>query len=144
MEESSGERNTDDGDDNDDVCEGCATAEILLLLLRLLLLLGLHLFFKPGRWGGFFLSTILHVFVPITSSSSPSSRYKHVLGHFSNPNAYACTHTLDWLSDVVNSCVVPHLSLQQHAAGDGGNGALDLLELYCGNGNHTVMMIGGV
>jgi len=52
--------------------------------------------------------------------------YKHVFGHFSNPNAFACAHTLDWLSGAVRSLVGA-----DHAK------TRDLLELYCGNGNHT-------
>jgi tRNA (uracil-5-)-methyltransferase len=53
--------------------------------------------------------------------------YKHVHGHFSNPNAYACAHTLNFLADVVRAHVVD----RAHT---------DLLELYCGNGNHTVAL----
>ena len=56
-------------------------------------------------------------------------RYKHILGHFSNPNAYACQHTLNWLCDVVKT-LMPHASR-----------SFDLLELYCGNGNHTVISV---
>mmetsp|Transcript_78428 Transcript_78428/g.153448 ORF Transcript_78428/g.153448 Transcript_78428/m.153448 type:complete len:507 (+) Transcript_78428:122-1642(+) len=54
-------------------------------------------------------------------------RYKHVMGHFSNPNAFACKHTLDWLSDVATNNIKNRASV-------------DLLELYCGNGNHTVAL----
>jgi tRNA (uracil-5-)-methyltransferase len=53
--------------------------------------------------------------------------YKHVHGHFSNPNAYACAHTLNFLSEVVRDNVLDRKST-------------DLLELYCGNGNHTVAL----
>jgi len=55
--------------------------------------------------------------------------YKHVFGHFSNPNAFACEQTLDWLSGAVRS-LVPEAERQKR----------DLLELYCGNGNHTVAL----
>jgi tRNA (uracil-5-)-methyltransferase len=52
-------------------------------------------------------------------------KYKHLYGHFSNPNAYACKHTLDFLTATVMSIPTQHRTK-------------DLLELYCGGGNHTV------
>jgi tRNA (uracil-5-)-methyltransferase len=56
-------------------------------------------------------------------------QYKHVFGHFSNPNAYACEHTLEWLSAAVRT-MIPSDQRQGR----------DLLEIYCGNGNHTVAL----
>ena len=53
--------------------------------------------------------------------------YRHVFGHFSNPNAFACEHTLDFLSSAAREGI-PAAERAE----------IDLLELYCGNGNHTV------
>jgi len=53
-------------------------------------------------------------------------RYRQPEGSFSNPNASVCIGTLDWLCSVV-------------AAIDGAKEA-SFLELYCGNGNHTVAL----
>ena len=50
-------------------------------------------------------------------------RYKQVEGAFSNPNGVVNAMSLGWLCEVVN-----------------GIKGKDLLELYCGNGNHTVAL----
>eukprot|EP00755_Sulcionema_specki_P018406 Sspe_Gene.66793::Locus_39464_Transcript_1_1_Confidence_1.000_Length_1432::g.66793::m.66793/K00557/trmA; tRNA (uracil-5-)-methyltransferase len=49
--------------------------------------------------------------------------YKQMAGSFSNPNGHMAIHTLNWLD----------LCAREMPRGD-------LLELYCGNGNHTVAM----
>mmetsp|Transcript_39381 Transcript_39381/g.111593 ORF Transcript_39381/g.111593 Transcript_39381/m.111593 type:complete len:433 (-) Transcript_39381:1699-2997(-) len=53
-------------------------------------------------------------------------RYMQPEGSFSNPNASVCIGTLEWLSSVAAGIA----DAQEH----------DFLELYCGNGNHTVAL----
>lgn len=53
-------------------------------------------------------------------------RYKQPEGSFSNPNASVCVGTLNWLCSVASSI-------------EGAEGHF-FLELYCGNGNHTVAL----
>ena len=55
--------------------------------------------------------------------------YRHIFGHFSNPNAYACGQSLDFLSSAATSGIAASVRK-----------SCDLLELYCGNGNHTVAL----
>ena len=62
-------------------------------------------------------------------------RYQQLEGAFSNPSAAMAEHTLSWLCAAAADIVAA-------AAGSGG-GAREppsLLELYCGNGNHTVAL----
>jgi tRNA (uracil-5-)-methyltransferase len=59
-------------------------------------------------------------------------RYKQVDEGFSNPNSSVNARVLDWLCEaaaMINT--------------DASVGGLDLLEMYCGNGNHTVALAGG-
>jgi len=58
-------------------------------------------------------------------------RYKQVEDGFSNPNGPVNKSSLDWLCASMQAIVA---SRQAEQAG------LDLLELYCGNGNHTVAL----
>ena len=51
--------------------------------------------------------------------------YKQVEGSFSNPNSAVSLRSVDWLCSVVRG-------LEKTGGAEG-----DLLELYCGNGNHT-------
>ena len=51
--------------------------------------------------------------------------YKQVEGSFSNPNSAVSLRSVDWLCSVAQGL--------EKVCSDGG----DLLELYCGNGNHT-------
>eukprot|EP01052_Picozoa_sp_SAG31_P014528 SAG31_NODE_906_length_11091_cov_22.589065_2_plen_586_part_00 len=66
-----------------------------------------------------------------------SPRYVHTETAFSNPNAGMAVHTLNWLSSCADQI---RQEIQQHTGKD--NEPLDLLELFCGNGNHTVVMAG--
>ena len=68
-----------------------------------------------------------HVLEEYRLADGRTLKYRHTYGHFSNPNAYANVHTLDFLSSAVKS--IPQSERQK-----------DLLELYCGNGNHTVAL----
>lgn len=56
--------------------------------------------------------------------------YEQAEGFFSNPSHGACVFTVAWLCDAIRKWVPP--------TGSGGRGSL--LELYCGNGNHTVAL----
>uniref|UniRef100_A0A7S0JH67 tRNA(Phe) (4-demethylwyosine(37)-C(7)) aminocarboxypropyltransferase n=1 Tax=Calcidiscus leptoporus TaxID=127549 RepID=A0A7S0JH67_9EUKA len=58
--------------------------------------------------------------------------YRQIEGSFSNPSAAMCEHTLNFLCNCAG-----HISKACALA----NGALpSLLELYCGNGNHTLAL----
>jgi tRNA (uracil-5-)-methyltransferase len=78
----------------------------------------------------------------VETYSLPGGRrlsYKQVEGSFSNPNARICELTLQWL------CSVSKQSLPSRCAGSAARGSgdgPDLLELYCGNGNHTCALAG--
>ena len=62
-------------------------------------------------------------------------RYKQVEDGFSNPNGAVNRLSLAWLSSVAKSIQdsVPSSSSTRSSPGD-------LLELYCGNGNHSVAL----
>lgn len=51
-------------------------------------------------------------------------RYKQMLDGFSNPNGYVNTKALDWICDTLQKI----------------GKEFNLLELYCGNGNHTIAL----
>ncbi len=63
-------------------------------------------------------------------------RYKQIDEGFSNPNSSVNMKALDWLCKVVKESILPHL--------DNLSTGLDLLEMYCGNGNHTVALAGKI
>lgn len=74
----------------------------------------------------------------ILQEYSPFNReyvYKQIENGFSNPNTVVNMKVLDWLSYIAREDVIPRYS---ETAGDTVN--LDLLEMYCGNGNHTVAL----
>lgn len=50
-------------------------------------------------------------------------QYRQYLGNFTNPNPYMAVHTVEWLTEIL----APRCNE-------------DLLELYCGAGNHTVAL----
>eukprot|EP00756_Hemistasia_phaeocysticola_P056985 Hpha_TRINITY_DN33629_c0_g1::TRINITY_DN33629_c0_g1_i1::g.43162::m.43162/K00557/trmA; tRNA (uracil-5-)-methyltransferase len=52
--------------------------------------------------------------------------YRQIAGSFSNPNGHMAASTLKWLAECAEVAQV--------------GAATDLLELYCGNGNHTVCL----
>ncbi len=56
-------------------------------------------------------------------------KYKQILGSFSNPNASINICTLEWLCRVSSAISSP-------------NSKRDLLELYCGNANHSCALAG--
>ena len=71
--------------------------------------------------------------------------YIQVEDGFSNPNASVNQLALDWICSVIEHATA-NLANQCNDSGDdssssssnGTRGCLDVLELYCGNGNHTV------
>ena len=66
-------------------------------------------------------------------------RYIHTETAFSNPNAGMAVHTLNWLC----SCVTEVRNLATIKSDTKVPAEpFDLLELFCGNGNHTVAMAG--
>lgn len=62
--------------------------------------------------------------------------YKQIDDGFSNPNSSVNMKALDWLCKVVQESILPHL--------DNLSAGSDLLEMYCGNGNHTVALAGKI
>jgi tRNA (uracil-5-)-methyltransferase len=79
--------------------------------------------------------------------------YHQPEGAFSNPNAFVAEHTVNWLRDATAETARPALRALRAerrrssevpgnaASGDEDLDALpSLLELYCGNGNHTVAL----
>mmetsp|Transcript_151778 Transcript_151778/g.467885 ORF Transcript_151778/g.467885 Transcript_151778/m.467885 type:complete len:352 (+) Transcript_151778:245-1300(+) len=58
--------------------------------------------------------------------------YRQMVGSFSNPNAYINQDCLGWLCE----------TMQRLDAAYGVCKSSDLLELYCGNGNHTCALAG--
>jgi tRNA (uracil-5-)-methyltransferase len=63
--------------------------------------------------------------------------YKHPELAFSNPNGGMAVHTLDWLSSCAREA-----RAALTAIAEGPPPPFDLLELFCGGGNHTVAMAG--
>ena len=71
--------------------------------------------------------------------------YTQVEDGFSNPNGHVNAKALDWIC----SCIAQAASLigrGQTSSSDGEAQAIDMdvLELFCGNGNHTVAIAGTV
>lgn len=80
--------------------------------------------------------------------------YRQVEGSFSNPNGGVNTKCLNWLSEIADKIVEHRKSAvsagsgsrsQEEVSGDSVRVAssgtdTDLLEMYCGNGNHTVCL----
>ena len=78
-------------------------------------------------------------------------RYLQSIDGFSNPNAVVNVKCLNWLCDVVKDIDLRERRRRRGSSssggGDGGGSAgtddakaLDILELYCGNGNHTMAL----
>jgi tRNA (uracil-5-)-methyltransferase len=78
----------------------------------------------------------------ILQEYSPFNRkyvYKQIENGFSNPNTVVNMKVLDWLSFIVREDIIPRYSEEI-----GVTANLDLLEMYCGNGNHTVALSGSI
>eukprot|EP00597_Dinobryon_sp_UTEXLB2267_P003396 CAMPEP_0170065388 /NCGR_PEP_ID=MMETSP0019_2-20121128/5495_1 /TAXON_ID=98059 /ORGANISM="Dinobryon sp., Strain UTEXLB2267" /LENGTH=320 /DNA_ID=CAMNT_0010272247 /DNA_START=212 /DNA_END=1174 /DNA_ORIENTATION=- len=58
--------------------------------------------------------------------------YKQIDGGFSNPNSFVNGKVLDWMCGII----------QRHIVGHCRADCPDLLEMFCGNGNHTVAIAG--
>lgn len=89
-----------------------------------------------------------HVKEVLHLSDGRKLTYVQVEGAFSNPNGHVNEKALDWICAAVNQST-KELSSDSVCRLTGGKGdALgpnsDLLELYCGNGNHTVAIAGKV
>jgi hypothetical protein len=73
------------------------------------------------------------------ASAAGVLRYRQVDDGFSNPNSVVNLRALAWL------CSVAGQITEGAGAGAGAEadaGGVDLLEMYCGNGNHTVALAG--
>ena len=72
-------------------------------------------------------------------SDGRALQYRLVEGSFSNPNPFVCVHTMNWICAV---CRI--IAARSHPRGEskskGCNNGGNMLELYCGNGNHTVVL----
>jgi tRNA (uracil-5-)-methyltransferase len=89
-----------------------------------------------------------YVYETLHLSDGRSLQYKQVEEGFSNPNSVVNQRALQWLCDVAQQAAVP-TGDNAHTGETGGVGAanaerskIDLLEMYCGNGNHTVALAG--
>lgn len=76
----------------------------------------------------------VHEHLNLSRYDGRTLRYKQVDDGFSNPNGIVNMKALDWLCHIVKEFILPQT--QQSAIGP------DLLEMYCGNGNHTVALAG--
>jgi tRNA (uracil-5-)-methyltransferase len=73
----------------------------------------------------------------LSVENGPSCRivvYKQVEGSFSNPNPHVNEKVLSWLSSSADAISAYEGATDTHSHNPA---ALTLLELYCGNGNHT-------
>lgn len=91
-----------------------------------------------------------HVKEVLHLSDGRQLTYVQVEGAFSNPNGHVNEEALDWICAAVNQSIM-ELSSDTVCTSSGENGSplgprnnIDLLELYCGNGNHTVAIAGTV
>ncbi len=86
----------------------------------------------------------------LTLSDSRVVTYIQVDEGFSNPNSYVNAKVLDWLCDIaklINSDSNSNNTTNLTDKSDWKNschqgGSTDLLEMFCGNGNHTVALAG--
>lgn len=62
-------------------------------------------------------------------------RYYQVDDGFSNPNAIVNTCVLDWVCKCVDECNVAYKTTKRSSG-------INILEMFCGNGNHTVAIAG--
>lgn len=70
-----------------------------------------------------------YVIETLKTNTGKEFKYKQIEGHFSNPNSHIAAATLDWLcaeSKEITEAEQPY--------------KIDLLEMFCGNGNHTMAL----
>ena len=79
-----------------------------------------------------------HVFERLTLRDGRTLTYRQSEGAFSNPNSFVAESTLDWLCDCAATTVRDVLGSSTGENSDAG--APSLLEMYSGNGNHTVAL----
>ena len=75
----------------------------------------------------------------LTQYDGRTLRYKQVDDGFSNPNGFVNMKALDWLCKSVKHTIQPCIVKYANSSNPIGT---DLLEMYCGNGNHTVALSG--
>jgi tRNA (Uracil-5-)-methyltransferase len=89
-----------------------------------------------------------HVKEVLHLSDGRNLTYVQVEGAFSNPNGHVNEKALNWICSAVTQSTI-ELSSDSVCSLSGGKGDplgpnIDLLELYCGNGNHTVAIAGEI
>lgn len=65
--------------------------------------------------------------------------YKQIDDGFSNPNTIVNMKALDWICKVVEQYICPPIPINL-SNNNAVHSRSDLLEMYCGNGNHTVAL----
>jgi len=75
-------------------------------------------------------------------SCEPTLYYKQWEGAFSNPNGHMAMHTLRWLCARADTILEAEEGREgeSHDSSGRSKSNCDLLELYCGGGNHTVAL----
>jgi len=79
------------------------------------------------------------------ASAAGVLRYRQVDDGFSNPNSVVNLRALAWLCSVAGQITEgagAGAGVEAGADAEAGAGGVDLLEMYCGNGNHTVALAG--
>lgn len=76
-----------------------------------------------------------YVVETLAMSDGRTLQYRQLEGHFSNPNSHIAALTLDWLCGKSKQLVAASLGQEE-----GHPPTSDLLEMYCGNGNHTMAL----
>lgn len=86
-----------------------------------------------------------HVKEVLHLSDGRKLTYLQVEGAFSNPNGHVNEKALEWICSAVNQSTLELTRDTVCCSSSEGNPLgpnIDLLELYCGNGNHTVAIAG--
>ena len=76
-----------------------------------------------------------YVVETLAMSDGRTLQYRQLEGHFSNPNSHIAALTLDWLCAKSKQLIAASLGQEE-----GHPPTSDLLEMYCGNGNHTMAL----
>lgn len=84
-------------------------------------------------------SSITHVWELFQLNDGRQLQYKQVDEGFSNPNAFVNKMALEWISNATKEAI-ENINNKGNDLSHHIN--IDLLEMYCGNGNHTVALAG--
>jgi tRNA/tmRNA/rRNA uracil-C5-methylase (TrmA/RlmC/RlmD family) len=73
-------------------------------------------------------------------------RYTQVEDGFSNPNGHVNAKALDWICSCITQAAASLFGSGEASSSSDGEvpvaADMDVLELFCGNGNHTVAIAG--